>query len=53
MGILKGFIDSYISILTKILNTSLESGCFPNELKLVKVNFMSDLRGLQERRGAK
>ena len=33
-GILKGCVDSYISILTKILNTSLERGRFPNELKL-------------------
>ena len=32
-GILKGCVDSYISVLTKILNTSLEKGCFPNQLK--------------------
>ena len=36
-GILKGCVDSYISILTKILNTSLERGYFPNQLKLVEV----------------
>ena len=36
-GILKGCIDSYIPILTKILNTSLERGCFPNQLKLAEV----------------
>ena len=36
-GILKGCVDSYIPILTKILNTSLERGCFPNQLKLAKV----------------
>ena len=29
-GILKGCADSYISVLTKILNTSLERDCFPN-----------------------
>ena len=34
-GILKGCVDSYIPILTKILNTSLERGCFPNQLKLL------------------
>ena len=36
-GILKGCVDSYIPILTKILNTSLERGCFPNQLKLAEV----------------
>ena len=36
-GILKGCDDSYISIFTKILNTSLERGCFPNQLKLLEV----------------
>ena len=35
--ILKGCVDSYIPILTKILNTSLERGCFPNQLKLAEV----------------
>ena len=35
--ILKGCVDSYISVLTRILNTSLESGCFPNQLKLAEV----------------
>ena len=29
-GILKSHVDSYFSILTKILNTSLEIGCFPS-----------------------
>ena len=29
-GILKGCVDSYIAVLTKILNTSLERACFPN-----------------------
>ena len=29
-GIMKGCVDSYISILTKILNTCLERGCFPS-----------------------
>ena len=36
-GILKGCVDSNISVLTKILNTSLERGCFPNQLKLAEV----------------
>ena len=36
-GILKVCVDSYISILTKILNTSLRRGCFPNQLKLAEV----------------
>ena len=36
-GILKGSVDSYIPILTKILNTSVERGCFPNQLKLGEV----------------
>ena len=36
-GILKGCVDSYISILTKILNTSLERGCLPSQLKLAEV----------------
>ena len=35
--ILKGCVDSYISVLTKILNASLERGCFPNQLKLAEV----------------
>ena len=33
-GILKDCIDSYISVLTKILTTSLERGYFSNQLKL-------------------
>ena len=36
-GILKGCVDSYISEVTKILNTSLEGGSFPNQLKLAEV----------------
>ena len=36
-GILEGCADSYISILTKILSTSLERSCFPNHPKLGKV----------------
>ena len=35
--ILKRCVDSYISVLTKILNTSLERGCFPNQLILAEV----------------
>ena len=31
-GILKGCVDSYISISTKIPSTSSERGSFPNEL---------------------
>ena len=37
VGILKGCVASYISILTKILNTSLKRGIFPNQLKLAEV----------------
>ena len=44
-GILKGCVDSYIPILKKILNTSLERGCFPNQVKkerkLVKLRKLS------------
>ena len=36
-GILKGCVDSYISVITKILNTSLERGCFPGQLNLAEV----------------
>ena len=36
-GILKGCVNSYISILTKTLYTLLERGCFPNQLKLAEV----------------
>ena len=36
-GILEGCVDSYISVFAKILNTSLEFGCFPNQLKLAEV----------------
>ena len=36
-GILKGCIDFYIPLLPKTLNTSLERGCFPNQLKLAQV----------------
>ena len=35
--ILKVCVDSYISVLTKILSASLERGYFPNQLKLVEV----------------
>ena len=35
--IMKDSVDCYISILTKILNTSLERDCFPIQLKSVKV----------------
>ena len=31
-GILKGCVDSYISVLTRTLNTSLERGCFHTNL---------------------
>lgn len=34
---LKGCVDSYTSIFTKILNTSFERGSFPNQLKLIEV----------------
>ena len=36
-GILKDCVDSYISILTKVLNISFEKDCFPNHLKLAEV----------------
>ena len=36
-GIPKGCVDSYISVLTKILNTSLERGCFPNQFILAEL----------------
>ena len=36
-GILEDCVDSYIFIFTKILNTSLERRCFPNQLKLAEV----------------
>ena len=36
-GILKSCVDSYIPTLTKFLNTSLERGCFPNQLKIAEV----------------
>ena len=36
-GILKVYVDSFISILTKILNTSLERSWFSNQIKLTKV----------------
>ena len=37
-GIPKGYVDSYISVHTKILNNSSERGCFPNHLKLAEVS---------------
>ena len=37
VGILKVCADSYVSILTKFLNTSLERGYFLNQLQLVEV----------------
>ena len=36
-GILKGCLDSYITVLTKIVNTSLVRGCLSNQLKLAEV----------------
>ena len=36
-GIMKGRVGSYISILTKILNSSWEIGYFSNQLKLAEV----------------
>ena len=41
-GILKSCVDSYISVLNKILNTSLERGCLPNQLKLVTPVFKKE-----------
>ena len=37
MIFLRVYWKAYISILTKILNTSFERGCFPNQLKLAEV----------------
>ena len=37
-GILKGRVFSYIFVLTKIVNTSLERGCFPNQLKSAELS---------------
>ena len=37
VGILKGCVDSYISVITKILNTLLKRGCFPGQLNLAEV----------------
>ena len=37
-GILKGRVVSYIFVLTKIVNTSLERGCFPNQLKSAELS---------------
>ena len=34
--ILNGCVDSYNCILTKIVNTSLERNCFPNQLAMHK-----------------
>ena len=41
VGILKRCLYPYISVLTKILNTSLERGCFPNQLKFSEVTPVS------------
>ena len=35
-GIVKCCVDSYLSILSEILNTALEKGNFPNQLKLAE-----------------
>ena len=39
-GIRKGCVDSYISVITEILNTSLEKGHFLNQLKLAEVTLI-------------
>ena len=41
-GILKGCVDSYITVLTKILNTSLERGCLSNQLAEVTPVFKKE-----------
>ena len=38
--ILKNCVDSYISVLTKSLNSSLERDRFPNQVKSVEVNLV-------------
>ena len=43
MGILKGYVDSYVSIITKILNNSLERGCSkPTKLPEVTLAFKKE-----------
>ena len=37
VNILKDTIDTYLPILTKVINFSMEQNEFPNELKLVEV----------------
>ena len=39
--ILNGYVDSYNRILTKIVNTSLERNCFPNQLAVHKKKFFN------------
>ena len=34
---LKSTIDVHVSILTKIINSSIRNGCFPDELKAAEV----------------
>ena len=34
---LKSTIDVHVSLLTKIINSSIRNGCFPDELKIAKV----------------
>ena len=35
--ILKSIIDVHVSLLTKIINWSIQNGCFPDELKAAEV----------------
>ena len=58
--ILKSCVNSYISLLTKILNTSLERSCFSNQIKLAEVtpvlkteDELGSFSCVQERRWAK
>ena len=36
-GILKFTIDVHVSLLTKVINSSIRNGCFPDEFKAAKV----------------
>ena len=37
VGMLKSTIDVHVSVLTKVINSSIQNGCFPDELKVAEV----------------
>ena len=37
-GILKVALDTHLLLMTKIINLSLENGCFPDNLQLAEVS---------------